>query len=108
MDPTQTHAKWTVHSGSFHVRAGAKRAAMMVGHQKGERDDDEGGNWSEEGRHLMATAITTEMFVDRKAGYQPIHVSDVFHAKTTLFPILSALRRTSLGRKSRGPGPIAT
>ena len=51
-------------------------------HNKEERDG-EGGNWREEGRLVVDTAIANENLSERRAGYRPI-VSEVFQAETTL------------------------
>ena len=63
-----------------------ERATKLVDgmHIKRKRDDDEGDNWREEERLMAATAIATEIFMERRAGYEPIEVSDVFQAETTM------------------------
>ena len=48
------------------------------------RDDDKGGNWRRNGRLVAGTAIANEIFMEGRAGYEPIEVSDVFQAETML------------------------
>ena len=58
---------------------------MVTGiHIKWKSDDNEGGNWTVEESPLPATFMANEIFMEMRAGHEPLLVGDVFQAEEKL------------------------